>query len=369
MTNHGVSRRECLGALVASMGWAPVASAAADGMVDAAPAAVALGGALEPSRAVAATRSLRGALMILSTPFTDAGAVDWDDLAREARFVDRCGAQGVVWPQGSSRVSALSKDERLKGMELLASTMRGAKGVLILGVQGRDTADMLEYARKAEALAPDAMIAMPPRVATSLDDYREYFRALAKVTTRPVIVQTTGGVPTLTPSVELMVDLAREFPHLGYIKEESEPVIERMKAERARRPPLTNIFGATFGTGWLYEMRLGLDGVITGNAMYADIMARLWDLHVRGDADALRDLYSRFLLMRNLREQIAGVDLYVLRKRGIFKTATTRLDPKPDASPSDPPRVQTLSLSPEDVAEIEYRYAALAPYLSSVSPS
>lgn len=364
MRRKELSRRECLGTLAASVG---IGSAAA---VPAARAQTRPPAALSAVPAPASSgRSLRGALMILSTPFTDDGTVDWEDLAREARFVDQCGAQGVVWPQGSSRVASLTKAERLKGMELLAATMRGRKGVLVLGVQGRDTAEMLDYARAAEALAPDAMIAMPPQVATSLDDYREYFRALAKVTTRPVIMQTTGGVPTLTPSVELLVGLAREYPHLGYIKEESAPVVERMKAELRARPPLTHIFGATFGTGWLYEMRLGLDGVITGNAMYADVMARMWELHTRGDTEALRDIYGRFLLMRNLREQIAGADLYVLKKRGIFKTATTRLDPKPGSHAAETPRVQRLSLSSDEVAEIEYRYAALAPYLSSVSPS
>ncbi len=190
MMSKELSRRDCLGTLAASVGL----------VVAATPPRVSAT-ALAASAPAASGRSLRGALMILSTPFTDDGEVDWDDLAREARFVDQCGAQGVVWPQGSSRVSTLTKAERLKGMQLLAATMRGGKGVLVLGVQGRDTAEMLDYARAAEALAPDAMIAMPPRVATSLDDYRDYFRALAKVTTRPVIVQTTGGVPAMTPTV------------------------------------------------------------------------------------------------------------------------------------------------------------------------
>ena len=31
--------------------------------------------------------------------------------------------------------------------------------------------------------------------------------------------------------------------------------------------------GANRGVNWLYAMRLGLDGVITGNAMYADLFA------------------------------------------------------------------------------------------------
>ena len=39
----------------------------------------------------AAAKPMRGAFMILNTPFTETGEVDWDDLAREAVFVDRSG--------------------------------------------------------------------------------------------------------------------------------------------------------------------------------------------------------------------------------------------------------------------------------------
>jgi 1-pyrroline-4-hydroxy-2-carboxylate deaminase len=304
-------------------------------------------------------KPMRGAFMILSTPFTDSGDVDWDDLAREASFVDRCGAHGIVWPQGSSSVANLTKAERLRGMEVLATAVQGRRTALVLGVQGPTTAEMLEYARRAEALAPDAMIAMPPSTAKTLDDYREYFRALGQATKRPVFVQTSGGARDLVPSVDLMVDLAREFPHVAYVKEESAPLVERMTAELALRPRLKGIFGASFADGWLYEMRLGLDGVMTGMAMYADLMARMWELHVRGEADALRDAYSRFLLMRNLNEQIPGVDLYVMKKRGIFKTTTTR------TGGAAAWKVKQLTLTPQAIAEIEYRFAALKPYLRS----
>ena len=76
--------------------------------------------AVAPRRAAALTpRPMRGAFMILATPFTGAGEVDWDDLVREARFVDRCGAHGMVWPQGSSSVANLTKDERMRGLEVL----------------------------------------------------------------------------------------------------------------------------------------------------------------------------------------------------------------------------------------------------------
>lgn len=293
--------------------------------------------------------------MILSTPYTASGEVDWEDLAREAEFVDRCGAQGMVWPQGSSQVTLLSKDERVRGMELLAKTARGKRAALALGVQGKDAAEMLEYAQRAEDLQPDCFIAMPPSTGKSQDDYREYFRSLARVTARPVIMQTSGGARDLAPSVELMVELAREFPHLGYIKEESTPTVERMLAEVKQRPPLRSVFGANFAQGWLYEMRLGLDGVITGNAMYADLMARMWDLHERGKVEESRDAFSKFLLMRNASQQIPGADLYVMKKRGIFKTTAARRDGR---------KVAEAKLSPEAIAEIEFRFAALQPYLS-----
>jgi 4-hydroxy-tetrahydrodipicolinate synthase len=333
------SRRECLsllasGAVMSQLRAAPVDAAAST------------------------LKSMRGAFMILSTPFTSSGAVDWEDLAREAAFVERCGAQGMVWPQGSSGLATLTRDERLQGMEVLATAIQGKKAALVLGVQGKDTHEMLEYARRAEALAPDAMIAMPPSARTSTDDYREYFRALAQVTKRPVIVQTSGGARGLPPSTDLIVELAREFSNFGYVKEESAPVVERMKALVRQRPPMRSIFGAEFGQGWLYEMRLGLDGVITGNAMYADLMARIWDLHVRGQKDDVRDAYSKFLLMRNLNQQIPGADLYIMKKRGVFKTTVSRRSA--DGSPATP---SELRLSADAVEEIEYRFAALKTYL------
>jgi 4-hydroxy-tetrahydrodipicolinate synthase len=345
MTDHRLTRREYFGVLAAAAVFPPL---------QANPAAVA---AAAP--ATAAGKLMRGAFMILTTPFTEAGEVDWDDLAREVRFVDRSGAHGIVWPQGSSGVANLTKEERLRGLEVLAKANQGRQTALVLGVQGRNTAEMLEYARRAEALAPDAMIAMPPSDAHSVDEYREYFRALGQVTARPVFVQTSGGAKDLAPPVEMIVQLAREFPHVAYVKEESSPLIERMKAELRQRPPIKSVFGASLADGWLYEMRLGLDGVMTGMAMYADLMARMWDLHVRGESDAVRDAYSRFLLMRNLNQQIPGVDLYVMQKRGIFKTTTARTGGAAAWKP------KPLNLTPDAIAEIEYRFAALKPYLSA----
>ena len=129
--------------------------------------------------------------MILSTPYTASGQVDWEDLGREAEFVDRCGAQGMLWPQGSSGVAFLSREERMRGMDLLAKAMRGKRSVLALGVQSKDIDEMLIYAHRAEEMAPNCLIAMPPSTGKSQEDCRAYFQALAKTTAGPVIMQTS----------------------------------------------------------------------------------------------------------------------------------------------------------------------------------
>ena len=129
-------------------------------------------------------------------------------------------------------------------------------------------------------------------------------------------MQTSGGAPDIVPTVEFLVSLAREFPQCGYVKEEHAPVQERMLALAEHRPnPIKTILGANFGRAWVYEMRLGTDGVMTGGVMYADIYAGMWDLHQQGRHDEVRDLNGKLLQMLNLDNLIPGVRLYVLRKR------------------------------------------------------
>ncbi|PCI79677.1 MAG: hypothetical protein COB20_04250 [SAR86 cluster bacterium] len=300
--------------------------------------------------AATADKQMRGALMILSTPYTESGDVDYEDLAKEVAFCEQCGVQGIVWPQNSSEQRYLTKGERIRGFEVLAEASRGRSLSLTLGVQADDTAGMLEYARVAESLEPDGMIAIPPTSADSLEQIRAYYAALCEITARPIFVQTSGG-PEIELPIDFLVQLARDFPQCGYIKEEYGNVHARMLALQEFQPnPIRSVFGATLGRGWLYEMRIGTDGVMTGGTMYGDVYARLWQLHLEGNQEELRECYSKLLLMQNLDTLIPGVRLYVLKMRGVFKTTKSRRG--------------EYSFSGQQIAEIDYRFEALKPYMS-----
>lgn len=300
------------------------------------------------SRLGAAAKQLRGVFIIMATPYTETKDVDYEDLAREVDFMHRCGVQGMVWPQMASEYTHLTHEERLRGMEVLAKAAKGKRPALVLGVQAPNTEAALDYERHAEELAPDALIAMPPTEAKSLDDFREYYRALGRATKRPFFIQTTGGAAGIVPEVKFLIELCQEFPHFGYIKEEYKPVTERMTELAAHRPTVKGVFSGNAGVGLLYEMRLGFDGTMPG-APYADLYAQVWDSYQGGEHEKARDLFSRLLLMINVDERIPGTRPYMMKKRGVFKTAVSRQ--------------HEVKLSPTAIEEIEFNFAALKPYL------
>lgn len=306
------------------------------------------GAGVSSLRGFAPAKPMRGVFIIMATPYSEAKAVDYEDLAAEVDFMARCGVHGMVWPQMASEYTRLTREERLRGMEVLAKAAKGKRPALVLGVQGPNTEAALEYARHAEELAPDALIAIPPTEARSLDDFRSYYRALGHATHRPFFIQTTGGAKGIVPEVSLLVELAEEFPHFGYVKEEYAPVIGRMTELAAHRPAIKGVFSGNAGVDMMYEMRLGFDGTMPG-APYADLYAQIWDSYQAGERQKARDLFGKLLLMINLDEQIPGTRQYIMKKRGVFKTTVSRQ--------------REVKLPPAAIEEIDFQFEALRSYL------
>ena len=302
------------------------------------------------STAAPSGKPLRGVFVIMATPYTEANAVDNEDLAREVDFLDRCGIHGMVWPQLASEYSKLSKEERMSGMEAIGKAAKGKKPALVLGVQGPNKAAALAYLEKAHLAEPDALIAIPPTEAKSLDDFRDYYRALARATKLPLFIQTTGGAKGVIPTTEMLVELANEFPNCGYVKEEQTPVIERMQALAKHRPAIKAIFSGAAGKGMLYEMRMGFDGTMPG-ACYSDIYAQIWNLYQAGKQDQARELFGRLLVLINMEAQAPGTRQYIMKKRGVFKTTLSRQ--------------KEGQLSAVAMAEIDYNFEGLKPFLKA----
>ncbi len=306
------------------------------------------GGAVAMHSKAARNPKLRGIFPIMATPYNDSKEVDYEDLAREVDFLDRCGVHGMVWPQLASEYSKLTMDERFRGMEVIAKAHSGRKPALVFGVQAPDLKGAMQYLREANRLGPDAVIAIPPREAKALAGYEEYYGTLARATKLPLFMQTTGGAEGIEPTIDFLVEMARKHENLGYIKEEYQPIIGRMIELDKHRPAIKAIFSGGGGRGMTYEMRLGMDGTMPGSP-YADLYPQIWDAFQSGYPNKAREIFATLGLMLNCDRQVPGTRQYIMKKRGVFKTTVSRL--------------RDYTYSSAAIAEIEYNWAACKPYL------
>ena len=281
-------------------------------------------GGIGAAEAMRAAEDMRGIFVILSTPYTESGAVHYPRLTTE---------------------------EIKQGMEVLTRANRGRALTLVLGVQQDSTRELVEQATFAERLEPDMMIAMPPKVGNSLDDYREYYSALAEVTSRPIMIQTQPNLPGVVFETDFMLELADKYPNLGYVKEEAQPVFDRIQA-LVGQPQIKRVYSAMRGRYFAYDLRLGVDGLVSGMSMYAEVFARMWAASREGDWDAVRDIHGHLLVMLTCETEIPGAGRYLLQRRGIFTTRTQR--------------GRDYSLSQVQIDEIEHNLKGLEPYLMRV---
>jgi 4-hydroxy-tetrahydrodipicolinate synthase len=271
--------------------------------------------------ACAATTSprkpLRGIFPIAQTPFTASGKLDLDALAEEVRFVDRCGAHGFVWPQLASEYSTLTESERFEGAEVILSNGGKLRPAIVIGVQAPDIPTAARYARQAERLGADAVIALPPPKQSDPNLLLEYYKGIGASTGLPLFMQAIGDIP-----VEFILRMANEIPTLRCIKDEAgASPLPRIAALRERLQVFTGSHGVTL----IDEMIRGSSGNMP-SASFADLYAQAWDLWHAGRNREAVDLFSKAIVFVP-EAQVYGIQAlkYILYLRGVFPRFDVRI--------------------------------------------
>ena len=91
--------------------------------------------------------------------------------------------------------------------------------------------------------------------------------------------------------------------------------------------------------------------------MYADLIVKTWRA-LEAEGSSSDELFAKFMYLRNLENAIPapemrGWNLYVLKKRGVFRNTLSRTKRKGDGSWE----VSGISLTEADIAEIDARLA------------
>ncbi|HEY3290176.1 MAG TPA: dihydrodipicolinate synthase family protein, partial [Anaerolineae bacterium] len=107
------------------------------------------------------TKPWRGCFAIPMTPFDDNDRIDEDVLRAEIEFIVKSRVGGIVTPVLVSEFQALSEDERRLMMRIPVEV--AAKRVpVVVNVAAVNAPLAVAYARFAQEIGADAVIAMPP---------------------------------------------------------------------------------------------------------------------------------------------------------------------------------------------------------------
>ena len=271
----------------------------------------------------ASARRLEGIFPIMQTPFTDSGALDLETLAREVQFLHHIGVQGMTWPQMASEWPTLSFDERLAGAEAI---MRADKALdtrtrpaIVIGVQAPDIETAVKYARHADKLSPDAIIAIPLNGGKDEAKQMEYYTAIGAACSAPLIVQTVGPM-----SVDLVLRMANRIPTLRYAKDEAGVTLPRLTEYQKRGQILRGVFTGKHGPTFVDDLARGAVGNMPA-AGFADLYVAVWQAWKAGKKDEAMDMFSKTLLLI-VDAQAYGVpgQKYILQLRGVFPNTKCR---------------------------------------------
>jgi dihydrodipicolinate synthase/N-acetylneuraminate lyase len=270
--------------------------------------------------ATAAAKTYQGVFIIMQTPFHESLEVDGESLRKETDFLVRCGVHGMVWPAGAGETATLSFAERVRFAPVVVKEARGRTPVLI-GVHGVNKFEAAEYARHAEKIGADAILALSQTDGSNDPEIlTEYFTAITEASKLPLFIQVTS--PALT--VDFLISLARKLPTFRYVKEEMSPVPKRVTRYVNEAKGLLTPMTGGGSRNLLNEMARGSQGTMPG-AGFADIQAQIWDWYAGGRKKEARDLFGKMLQMAVLEQETTYVvQKEILRRRGIFRTIVMR---------------------------------------------
>jgi dihydrodipicolinate synthase/N-acetylneuraminate lyase len=241
-------------------------------------------------------------------------------LRREVEFCIEAGAHGVVCPVNASEFWTLSDEERQTVMRIVVEEVQGRVPV-VLGVAGASDPHAVLFARYAQEIGADAVIAMPPYVRlVSEEDTFEYFRALSAAVTLPIFIQNHDAPAGMRLTPETCARLVRELPHVDWIKEETFPPGHAITAElRLCGPKLKGVMGGVAGRYIMDEYRRGVCGTMPACEM-TDVAVQVWNALDAGKEREARDLFNRLLPILNYEAVVPGVYKAILKRRGIIES-------------------------------------------------
>lgn len=270
-------------------------------------------------------RKIQGVLSVFQTPYHEDESIDFATLEQEINWLYDQGSDGIVMAM-VSEVLRLSGEER-KGLAEAACRFGNERGVVVISVGAESTYTAVDYARHAESVGADAVMAIPPvSAAVAEDELKRYYECIIRAVSIPVIVQDASGYVGKPMSIALQAGLFNEYGERVMFKPEATPIGPRLSALREATGGQAPVFEGTGGIALVDSYRRGIVGTIPG-ADLIDALVALWRALQAGDEERIYRLslpLSALIAVQTSLDAFLAVEKYLLVKRGIFKNSLVR---------------------------------------------
>ncbi|MDF2500733.1 MAG: Dihydrodipicolinate synthase [Anaerosporomusa subterranea] len=159
-------------------------------------------------------------LTAMVTPFHEDGSVNYQAAAALARHLVANGSDGLVVAGSTGEAATMDADEKLRLFATVADAV-GDKATVIAGTGSNDTRASIALTRQAEKLGVHGVMLVGPYYnKPTQEGFYQHFKAIAEVTSLPVIIY---NVPGRTASNILPETIARlaTIPNIAAVKESS----------------------------------------------------------------------------------------------------------------------------------------------------
>jgi len=269
---------------------------------------------------------LRGVLPVFQTPWLEDETLDHETLEREIAWLYDCGANGIVMAMVSETLR-LDTDER---EELAAAACRLGKerGVVVISVGAESSKVAERYAKHAEGVGADAVMAIPPvSIGIGESELLAYYTRIIEAIRIPVIVQDASGYVGKPMPIAMQARLLEEFgPERVQYKPEASPIGPKLSELRDATKGRARVFEGTGGIALVDSFKRGVVGTMPGADLIRGLVP-LWKALEAGDAEKADRIHGPLAALVSMQTSLDGflaVEKHLLVRQGIFKNTLVR---------------------------------------------
>lgn len=284
------------------------------------------------------TFNLSGSLPVIPTPFLN-NRIDFDSLSRlfDHLFPE---LDGYTLGGSNGESVSLTMHERLELMRFAAKTRPAGKRIVV-GLTNTNLADMISQAHAAEELGLDAgLVPCPYYYPNSFEMVLEFFRALDRATTLPIVFYDNPVTTKTILSAAQILRMVEECTHLAGVKMTDHDVEKITPLRKAGVPVYAGEDSTTFRS-----LLLGVNGSMTiAPSVFPAAYQEAVRLLSEGNASESLRVFSQnilpFIHLLGPGDEMC-VTKAIFHHMGILRSAETRLP----LLPCTPQRISEVVLS------------------------